>query len=331
MADTPKYLLQCLDLVTKKPAVAEAALGGAGSPEALHVNRIRRVFEDPNIVGVGVSEKLTVGKKTGELSLCFYVEKKVSKKRVSADKLVPPVMRSPDGRAVFTDVKAIGRIAPQVNKKAKPIQSGFSVGHVDISAGTVGAIVSKGKKLFILSNSHVLADSGMGKIGDKVVYPGPLDKGKLPGSLAGTLAKFVKFKTGGEFVNHVDAALCAIDALRLDDLNLSIRGVTGLPKTIEAVRGMKVMMRGRTSGDSEGEVEDVDFRVIVDYDGVGSVGFVEQVLCTRYSKPGDSGSVIVDKASRKIVGLHFAGANGGSVFNPIADVIKALGFKFVKA
>jgi len=29
------------------------------------------------------------------------------------------------------------------------------------------------------------------------------------------------------------------------------------------------------------------------------------------------------------VGLHFAGANGGSVFNPIDDVLKALGVELV--
>src|SRR6185503_3353481 len=105
--------------------------------------------------------------------------KKVPKSKIRAGKLLPPIMRSPDGRAVFTDVKAIGRIVPEVNKKAKPIQSGFSIGHVNMTAGTVGAIVAKGKKLYILSNSHVLADSGLGKIGDTVLYPGPDDGGKL--------------------------------------------------------------------------------------------------------------------------------------------------------
>ena len=39
MAGTPDYLLDCLDLVTK-PSVAESSLGGSGSPEAVHVNRI---------------------------------------------------------------------------------------------------------------------------------------------------------------------------------------------------------------------------------------------------------------------------------------------------
>jgi hypothetical protein len=330
MPETPKHLLDCLNLVTA-PKVSPAAVGGTASAEALHVRRIRSVFEDRNIIAVGISEKTTGrGVKTGELSVCFYVEKKIPKAKMRAGKFVPPVMAAPDGSAAFTDVKAIGRIKPEENKKVSPVQSGFSVGHVDISAGTVGALVKKGKKLFILSNSHVLADSGLGKIKDKVLYPGPHDGGKLPKHLVGALAKFVKFKVGGSFVNHVDCAICEIDTTRLGDLDLSIFGIKGLPKTIKAKRDMVVMKRGRTTGETEGVVEDVNFRVVINYPGVGDVGFLEQVLCSRYTKPGDSGSIVVDKASRSIVGLHFAGANGGSVFNPIADVVKALNFSFVK-
>jgi hypothetical protein len=330
MPDTPKYLLDCLDLVTA-PRVSTSVVGAAGSAEALHVSRVRSVFQDRNIVGVGISEK-TTGRdvKTGELSVCFYVEKKIPRSKMRAGKFVPPVMSAPNGTAVFTDVKAIGRVRPEANKKVSPVQSGFSVGHVDVSAGTVGAIVKKGNKLYILSNSHVLADAGLGKVKDKVLYPGVHDGGKRTKHLVGTLAKFVKFKVGGQFVNRVDCAICEIDAARLEDLDLSIFGVKGLPKTVKAKRDMVVMKRGRTTDETEGTVEDVNFRVVVDYPGVGEVGFLEQVLCSRYSKPGDSGSIVVDKASRSIVGLHFAGANGGSVFNPIADVVKALRFTFVR-
>ena len=225
-------------------------------------------------------------------------------------------------------VKAIGRIVPEVNKKAKPIQSGFSVGHVKITAGTVGAIVTKGKKLYILSNSHVLADSGLGAIGDSVLYPGPHDGGKLPQNLAGTLAKFVKFKVGGQFVNRVDAALCAIDSGRLADVNTAIFGVKGLPGTIKAERDMIVMKRGRTTGETKARLK-TSTSASRSTMAASVGGLLRAGALYVVPKGGDSGSIIVDKKSRKIVGLHFAGSNGGSVFNPIGDVIKALGFKFV--
>jgi hypothetical protein len=93
---------------------------------------------------------------------------------------------------------------------------------------------------------------------------------------------------------------------------------------------MKIVMRGRTSGDSEGVVEDIHFSTVLQYQGVGKVGFIDQVKCTRYSKGGDSGSIIVDKKSGNIVGLHFAGSEEGSIFNPISEVINALGFQFTE-
>ena len=94
---------------------------------------------------------------------------------------------------------------------------------------------------------------------------------------------------------------------------------------------MTVVKRGRTSGDTASTVEDVNFRAIIEYEGVAKVGFLDQALCRRYTSPGDSGAIVVDKKSGKIVGLHFAGASGGSVFNPIGPVMKALKFKFANS
>jgi hypothetical protein len=113
-------------------------------------------------------------------------------------------------------------------------------------------------------------------------------------------------------------------------LDFSIYGTKGSLGTVDPARGMKIVKRGRTSGDSEGTVKDIHFSIVLPYPGLGKIGFVDQVLCTRYSKEGDSGSIIVDKATGKIVGLHFAGSSAGSVFNPISDVMKALNFRFTE-
>jgi hypothetical protein len=91
---------------------------------------------------------------------------------------------------------------------------------------------------------------------------------------------------------------------------------------------MAVAIRGRTSGNSEGTIKDVNFSAVIPYPGVGKLGFIDQVLCTRYSKGGDSGSIVVDKKSGKIVGLHVAGSEQGSIFNPISEVMSALKFTF---
>ena len=97
---------------------------------------------------------------------------------------------------------------------------------------------------------------------------------------------------------------------------------------------MRVIKRGRTTGDTESVVRDTDFRIMIQYPGVGTVGFTGQVKCDRYTDGGDLGSIVVDKASGAIVGLHCAGAPdlpglpGTSVFTPIRTVMDALRFKF---
>jgi hypothetical protein len=326
--ETPKNLLRALDMVTTPEEPSPQLLGAV---RVAYARRMRTIFEDPNVIGVGISEKLAEKRPTGELSLCFYVEKKVSKRSLSAAKLIPPVVAVPDGQAVFTDVKQIGKLLPQANIRKSPIKSGYSVGHRGITAGTVGAIVKKGRKYFILSNSHVLALNGKGKIGDEVTYPGPGDGGSLPKDEVATLSDFVEFEPGGKFVNRVDAALAKIIEERLQELDFYILSAKPALATIAPVRGMTVVKRGRTSGDTESTVEDVNFRAIIEYDGVGRVGFLDQALCRRYTSPGDSGAIVVDKKSGKIVGLHFAGASGGSVFNPIGPVMKALKFKFANS
>lgn len=62
----------------------------------------------------------------------------------------------------------------------RPAPGGVSIGHKDITAGTLGCVViddETGEKL-ILSNNHVLADCNRGKIGDEILQPGCLPPGE---------------------------------------------------------------------------------------------------------------------------------------------------------
>ena len=53
------------------------------------------------------------------------------------------------------------------------------------------------------------------------------------------------------------------------------------------------------------------------------LGLRDQVLCTRYTAGGDSGSVVLNSRNR-IVGLHFAGSESTSIFNRISHVFTLL-------
>lgn len=323
-----KTILQVLDLLTIAPPSQLESLGAEANS---HAKSIRKIVGTKNIVAVGISEKRKKGKSTGKLSLTFYVEKKVPLSKLKADKLIPPtVPESLSGpEAIPTDVVVIGKLVPEVNATRNPVQPGNSIGHVNITAGTLGAFVNKGNALHILSNSHVLAVSGTAKKGDSIIYPGAADGGAMPADLVAKLADFKKFVTGGDFVNRVDCAIAKPTAARLPDVVTQIKGFIVPKGATKAKRGMAVVKVGRTTGKTTGEVRDVNFRFTLTYPGVGEVGFIDQVLCSRYTAGGDSGSLVIDQATGRAVGLHFAGANGGSVFNPIDDVLSALGVTLV--
>lgn len=325
-----RHIKRVLDLLTVTPAGKIDSLARDARKSA---HRLRKIIASENLLAVGLSEKIEgKDRRTGKLSLTFYVEHKVPLNELKPSMLVPPSV--PEclcgEEQILTDVKVIGKLRPEINAKRNPFQPGNSIGHIKATAGTFGAVVMRDEELFILSNSHVLALGGLAKKGDAIVYPGKADGGIMDQDHAGTLSGFKKFVDGAGFLNRVDCAIAKPTPARLAKLVSQIKGL-GLPTgTTEPVRGMKVTKVGRTSGKTTGEVQDVHFRFRLDYGGdVGEIGFRDQVLCTRYTEDGDSGSIVIDKATSRAVGLHFAGAEGGSVFNPIDQVLKALRVKLV--
>lgn len=320
----------------KKRAGKKAGKASAGkakaSARARQTLSLRRIVRTENIVALGISEKIKDGKPVGKLALTFYVERKVPLKKLAAELAVPRTLPNPlsGTEAIPTDVKVIGKMRPEVNASRSRFQPGNSIGHVDSPAGTFGAVVSKDGAFHILSNSHVLALGGLAKKGDSIIYPGTSDGGEMSADVVAKLSGVKKFVMGSGFLNRVDCAIAKPIAERLSDLMSEIKGL-GLPSgTIKPARGMKITKVGRTTGKTTGEIQDVHFRFTLDYEGdIGKVGFIDQVLCTRYTGDGDSGSLVIDKATGRAVGLHFAGANGGSVFSPIERVLKALRVKLV--
>src|SRR5918996_1006562 len=218
-----KSLKKALDLLTMARV---EVLGAARRPVAW----LRSILASRNVVGVGIAEKVTRKRPTGKLALTFYVEKKIAPARLRGDRMIPPALPEPISgpEAIPTDVVALGRLRPEKNATRRPVQPGNSIGHVDITAGTLGAVVTDGRRPLLLSNSHVLALSGTARKGDRIVYPGAGDGGKAPRDVVATLWTFKPFATGGAFVNLADCATARPLPARLDDLRVAIKGV-GVP------------------------------------------------------------------------------------------------------
>jgi hypothetical protein len=121
--------------------------------------------------------------------------------------------------------------------------------------------------------------------------------------------------------NEVDCALAKpVDPNMFTGQILGIGQVSG---TKAATLGMTVRKSGRTTGYTEGTINLLNATVSVAY-GNKTARFTGQIITSPMSQGGDSGSLIVDKAENKAVGLLFAGSNLSTIFNPIDRVLAAL-------
>ncbi len=337
--NTLQNLRLALDLVTTAPAAPKAGPRrgmGMAPAETQAVQQARKSWANqPNIQGFGIAERITQGKKLKDVALKVYVERKLP--AGSLDSPIPKQVQLPGMSApVDTDVQEIGKVVLEANtSRHRPAMPGCGLGHFEVTAGTFGCLVrKKGKpELYILSNSHVLANSGTGKKGDAILQAAQFDGGAQPADVLCQLSEWVPFKFGDDtYENLVDAAIAMV---KPGDVTSAVNLIGVPPKGVGTVlrRGMKVKKVGRTTDLTSGEITDVDFRTSLPYpkpdgSGDGNVGMRDQVLCTRYTAGGDSGAAVFN-SKNQIVGLHFAGTPSTSIFNRISNVLDALSLEIV--
>jgi len=319
-------------------------------------DRIREVKEKfeafllkrANVVGVGVGKKIVRGQETEDLALVVFVERKLPESQLKKKDVIPKTLDE-----VTTDVVQTGRLkalalspgTPGRTDRWRPAPGGVSVGHVRITAGTLGGVVRRGGERLILSNNHVLANGNDARPGDLILQPGPADSGTRGDALA-ALDRFVEIRfedARGVFAflrrlakrigirlaprrrgNFVDAATAR--PLRGELVADTILGLEWSRGRAEVETGATVRKSGRTTGVTEGRVLATGATVQVDYsDRVAT--FEDQVVAGPMSQGGDSGSLVVDVQGRT-VGLLFAGSETTTVFNRASRVADALGVEF---
>jgi hypothetical protein len=212
--------------------------------------------------------------------------------------------------------------------RARPAPIGFSVGHPDITAGTLGARVTNGNQVFILSNNHVLANSNAADIGDSALQPGSFDGGSDPADAIGTLYDYYEIVFGSGGQNTMDAAIALVDGADVSGSTPDDEGY-GAPSTspVDPSVGVGVQKYGRTTGHTFGSVEEINVTVSVCFAGfifcTQSATFVGQFTITpgSFSDGGDSGSLIVTGNGNHPVGLLFAGSSTRTIANPIKVVL----------
>jgi hypothetical protein len=142
------------------------------------------------------------------------------------------------------------------------------------------------------------------------------------------LTNYVSFDFQRGYVNQCDAAIASVrttDAIdpAIPGIGVPIYDASSVPKI-----DIQVQKTGRTTGHTTGTIKDTHYRTMMPYPqrsgNDAEIGFRDQVLCTRYSEPGDSGALVCDSKGRAL-GLHWAGSDVVSIFSPIEFVLSALG------
>ena len=294
----------------------------------------------PNVRGIGVGVKWTDGQPTGEPAVIVLVTHKVAKDQLSKGEVVPAKVDT-----LPTDVLAVGDIfagghSPDagiqtLTKRIRPAKGGYSVGHKNITAGTIatcvydilpgGSITPPAHglgipaKYYILSNNPVLANSNAAFIGDAILQPGPFDGGVDPADRIATLSRFVPINFTPGVNNLVDAAIAEGQFHDLDREIYWIGQVRGWRKKAGVTVGMIVKKTGRTTNFTTGRITAINATVNVNYGGGKIAKFVDQIVTTNMSAGGDSGS-LVTTLEHVAVGLLYAGSSVAMIANQIENV-----------
>ncbi|MCA1788920.1 MAG: S1 family peptidase [Thioalkalivibrio sp.] len=244
-------------------------------------------------------------------------------------------------RGAVPRVRVFGPAGPQLWYRAnvRPLLIGASVGHVDVTAGSIGAFVSQSGRACILSNNHVLANEDRSAAGDAVLQRGSADGGRSARDEVAALHKSVPLRKDG--VNMVDAALAEIREGE-EYAPSRLRGlIAGGDQRLAGSgpdfmdEGDLVYKLGRTTGPTEGRITAFELdNVVISFDS-GNLRFDEQVEIEGtgsmpFSDGGDSGSLIVDEQMRAVALLFAGGDLGGSnglgltYANPIGTVLQEL-------
>ncbi|MGB0514475.1 MAG: hypothetical protein ACPGJE_06520, partial [Wenzhouxiangellaceae bacterium] len=171
--------------------------------------------------------------------------------------------------------------------------------------------------------------------------PAKLDGGKSHNRVA-SLRRFIPLETG-KAVNTLDCAWAAVDDMArgfnlveiYDSADILVNQLSA-NQPVDAWPEMEVVKVGRTTGYTQGSIDAINVNnLTVSFGRNREARFDGQIqiesLCkSPFARPGDSGSLILDRDFTP-VGLLFSGSSSGGFenmgytwANPIADVLEAL-------
>ncbi len=254
-------------------------------------------------------------------------------------------VRAPDGEA--------DQPRPYVLRNGR-VCCGSSIYPVDaLGAGTLGLLVVDAEGvMFGLTNNHVSGGCNSAYPGLPVICPGPLDakETEMDPFTVGRHERLLPVNDG--IPENIDTAANWDAALvRLSDPSRVTswqRDKYDTPKVVaEPSGGMRVEKSGRTTGTTRGRVvgfaaSPIPVAYAIPEYGIRKMVYFNEVVIIKgdndeaFSKPGDSGSLVVGfqpDGTRVAVGLVFAGQEdrGLSFALPLSKILNMLGVSIVSS
>jgi hypothetical protein len=297
--------------------------------------RLARSLDDVRAVDYGFAYE--DGKRTERPSVRFHMNRKRRLSQLTTDQKLPKTIEG-----IEVDVLEIGYSPHAGSPRAAQavLQPGLSVGNLkQRTTGTLGALVRDlaTNDRCILSNWHVLCGGPEAAVGDGISQPGPMDLGSNPARTVANLERWLRLS------EQLDAALARLAPDVESTEQLFDTAITPTATTAPLL-GMPVIKSGAVSSVTHAVVDGISGSYRLDYTGFGDgpqwmSGFRlvpdPAAPATALSLEGDSGSLWVESATGRAVGLHFAGEDDQSPLNdyalahPIDDVFARLNIALV--
>jgi hypothetical protein len=321
----------------------EQRLVEAASSNAMSLAMARNI-DSAGVQGVGISAAIP-----GLPSLVVFVESEANEEQVRRELVDTMGVQAASSDELPIEVECTGLIEPYTTNRSKfrPAPGGVSVGHFKITAGTIGGWArgrrgSRARRLLMVSNNHVLANSNNARFGDSIIQPGRADGGVNPADRIAILERFVPINFSAGATNLVDAATgwCWPRRVRREHVYHGRGSIARFFRignsVVQPSVNMVVGKTGRTTDLTQGLIRAVGVSVNVNYGPPGVAHFRDQFAVRRtsagkFSAGGDSGSIVWQwKAGLPPVGLLFAGGGGTTFCNRMSRVVAALDIRLIE-
>jgi hypothetical protein len=287
-----------------------------------------KLLKRSGVIGVSLGLAHRRGKVTREPAIRVHFAEKLGHEKLKWNQKLPKTIQGVRIDVIESAFAAHGDLpsAARLRILRNPMFGGVAITRFGVTSyGTVSAlVVDKDGSQYVLTAQHVA-----GGTGNQIVQP----------VLGSVIGRVQKSKIGPD----MDAALVRLTSTRMinagvsDGVSYTVNSLIARPGSIdESSLPFKVDVIGASSGKTQGVIDSLKTFMDVEYDDGQTVSFVDQIHLVgtggEISRGGDSGALVLERGTNKVIALLFAGESSGQDFalaTPIQSILDEFKVSFV--